>query len=107
MVFFHLLLLFLLFFYTLLVSISFLVVNLILQSSLGDHTLQIEGTSKPMASPEDLSASENSKTPIGATTMSTCPLVTKASPQRVGGTEPITTSEISHFCADNLISDLR
>ncbi|KAA0025724.1 uncharacterized protein E6C27_scaffold653G00030 [Cucumis melo var. makuwa] len=67
----------------------------------------IEGTSKPMASPEDLYASENSKTPIGATAMSICPLVTKASPQRVGGTKPITTFEISHFCVDNLISDLR
>ncbi|TYK08451.1 uncharacterized protein E5676_scaffold654G00670 [Cucumis melo var. makuwa] len=75
----------------------------VLDSSLGDHVLQIEGTSKPMASPENLSASENSKTPIGATAMSTCPLVTKASPQRVGGT----TAEISHFCANNLISDLR
>ena len=49
--------------------------NLMLQSSLGDHVLQIEGTTKSMASPEVLSTSDNSKTPIGATTMSTCPLV--------------------------------
>ncbi|KAA0050733.1 uncharacterized protein E5676_scaffold726G00240 [Cucumis melo var. makuwa] len=77
------------------------------KQSIDDEKPPIEVPDVPMASPEDLSASENSKTPIGATIMSTCPLVTKASPQRVGGTEPITTSEISHFCADNLISDLR
>ncbi|TYK22840.1 uncharacterized protein E5676_scaffold115G00220 [Cucumis melo var. makuwa] len=78
-----------------------------LMSSLGDHVLQIEGTSKPMVSPEVLSISENSKIPIGATAMSTRPLVIKASPQRVEGLKPITASEISHFCADNLISDLQ
>ncbi|KAA0048575.1 uncharacterized protein E5676_scaffold236G00040 [Cucumis melo var. makuwa] len=70
---------------------------------LGDHVLNIEGTLKPMASPEVLSTSENSKTPISATVVSTRPLVFKESPQRVEGNKPIAESVISHFCANNLI----
>ena len=95
----------------LLLLLVFLVVNIILQSSLGDHDLHIEGTLKSMANLEDynvvLTYSENSKTPIGATIGYASPLVIKGSPQQVEGTKPIAASKISHFCADNLISDLR
>ena len=59
-----------------------------------------------MASLEVPSMSENSKTLIDVTTMSTCPFVIKGSPQRVERTKHIIASEISDFCADNLISDL-
>ncbi|KAA0067535.1 uncharacterized protein E6C27_scaffold50G00580 [Cucumis melo var. makuwa] len=72
----------------------------------GDRVLHIEGTSKLMASPKVPSTSENSKKPIGATTVSTRPLVIKGSAQQVEGTKSITAFEISHFCADKLIYDL-
>ena len=89
----------------------FLVVNIILQSSLGDHDLHIEDTLESMPNLEDcnivLSYNGNSKEPIGANIVSACPPVIKGPPQKVEGTEPITVSEISHFCADSLISDLR
>ena len=88
----------------------FLVVNIILQSSLGDNE-HIEGTLKSMANLEGynvvLTYSENLKTPIGATIWSARPLVIKGSPQQVEGTKPIASSKISHFCDDNLISDLQ
>ena len=86
-------------------------VNIILQSSLGDLVLQIRGTLKSMMNPEGYNAvliySENSKTPISTTIELAHPLVIKGSPQQVKGKKPIAAYEISHFCADNLISDLR
>lgn len=64
-----------------------------------------------MASPEDhditVTHNENSKTSVGATTVSTSPSCHQGSLQRVEGMKQIATFEISHFCVDNLIFDLQ
>ena len=64
-----------------------------------------------MANLEDCNAvltySENSRTPIGANIGSDRPLVIKGPSQQVEGMKPIEAFEISHFCVDSLISDLR
>ncbi|TYK22327.1 uncharacterized protein E5676_scaffold1428G00400 [Cucumis melo var. makuwa] len=80
-------------------------------SSEGDCVLYIGETSKSIANPKGCDAtlnySENFKTPISATTVSTRPLVIKEFLQRVNGMKSIVAFEISHFFAYNLISDLR
>uniref|UniRef100_A0A9I9D576 Uncharacterized protein n=1 Tax=Cucumis melo TaxID=3656 RepID=A0A9I9D576_CUCME len=82
-----------------------------IEFSLGDRVLYIGETSKSIANPKGCDAtlnySENFKTPISATTVSTRPLVIKEFLKRVKGMKSIVAFEISHFCADNLISDLR
>ena len=106
----HFFLSFIYFISSTLLPLLFLVLNIILQLSLGDHDLHIEGTLKSMTNLEGynviLTYGENSKTPIGATIGSACPLVIKGSPQQVEGMKPIASYEISHFCADSLISNL-
>ena len=54
-----------------------------------------------------LTYSENSKTSIGAPIESPRSLVINGFPKQVEGSKPIAVYEISHFCVDNLISNLR